>query len=413
MPPTHRAPRNRFLNRIDIEGDISEIENESAVLEEQDQIFSDQDESHNSSSSSENSDASEDPSEAGELLFNPSLSTQRHQMVLNILKEEKVKSVVDLGCNNLKFLSLAKSLPDIQFLAGVDIDKNILEEYKFRAIPPACKWLEERPLDLLVELWEGDVTYWEDFAGEVMKNRTEVVTSIELIEHLSDIDRFTDVVLGVIQPRMWIVTTPNKDYNELFPNWPGSNYTRHWDHKFEWTRREFQDWVKKVLREYPEYKEVEFGGVGFTDGCELSHGPASQSVVFRLVREWTGCTTFEENASDDIYSQWVKFYSYFMPRKVDDRNREEKILSEVMFHANELARVKWLEMMETEPYEAPDSILVKFDEIIQFSSVQHFTKSIEEIKDIVKQDGNINYDEKDNLGIFISDLTPPDDEEID
>ena len=102
-----------------------------------------------------------------------------------------------------------------------------------------------------------------------------------------------------------------------------------------------------------------------------------------------------------------------MPRKVDDRNREEKILSEVMFHANELARVKWLEMMETEPYEAPDSILVKFDEIIQFSSVQHFTKSIEEIKDIVKQDGNINYDEKDNLGIFISDLTPPDDEEID
>ena len=224
MPPTHRAPRNRFLNRIDIEGDISEIENESAVLEEQDQIFSDQDESHNSSSSSENSEASEDPSEAGELLFNPSLSTQRHQMVLNILKEEKVKSVVDLGCNNLKFLSLAKSLPDIQFLAGVDIDKNILEEYKFRAIPPACKWLEERPSDLLVELWEGDVTYWEDFAGEVMKNRTEVVTSIELIEHLSDIDRFTDVVLGVIQPRMWIVTTPNKDYNELFPNWPGKCY---------------------------------------------------------------------------------------------------------------------------------------------------------------------------------------------
>ena len=96
-----------------------------------------------------------------------------------------------------------------------------------------------------------------------------------------------------------------------------------------------------------------------------------------------------------------------MPRRVDERYREEKILSEVMFHANNLARGKWLEMMETEPYEAPDSVLVKFDEIVQFGSVQQYTTSIEEILNIVKQDGNINYDEKENLGIIISDLTPP------
>ena len=229
MPSTHQAPKNRqsFLNRKNSEGDISEIENEIVVLEEQDQSLSDQDhsinESHNSSSSGE-SEASEVPSEAGELLFNPSLSTQRHQMVLNILKEEKVKSVLDLGCNNLKFLSLAKSLPEIQFLAGVDLDKDILEEYKFLVNPPACKWLEERPANFLVELWHGDVTNWADFGGENMTNRAEAVTSIELIEHLHDYESFTQIVLDIIKPRMWIVTTPNKDYNELFPDWPGKCY---------------------------------------------------------------------------------------------------------------------------------------------------------------------------------------------
>ena len=47
---------------------------------------------------------------------------------------------------------------------------------------------------------------------------------MELIEHLylDTVDSFTDTVLGVIKPKLWVVTTPNKDYNELFPDWPGN-----------------------------------------------------------------------------------------------------------------------------------------------------------------------------------------------
>ena len=61
----------------------------------------------------------------------------------------------------------------------------------------------------------------------------------------------------------------------------GADATRHWDHKFEWTRREFRDWVGNVITEYPDYHQVSFDGVGFTEGCQQTHGPASQMVVFR------------------------------------------------------------------------------------------------------------------------------------
>ena len=176
-------------------------------------------------SSKESDPASEPPSEAGEALFSPSLNTQRHQMVLEILSRELVKSVLDTGCNSLKFVSLVKNMTGVNLVIGVDLDKDILEEYKFLATPTASRWLDERPEDFVLEIWHGDVT---DGAGaEVTRGRVEAVTSIELIEHLEPdmVESLTRTVLGVVRPRLWVVTTPNRDYNELFPDWPGNSET--------------------------------------------------------------------------------------------------------------------------------------------------------------------------------------------
>ena len=175
-----------------------------------------------SSECSSEDPASEPPSEAGEALFSPSLNTQRHQMVLEILSRELVKSVLDTGCNSLKFVSLVKNMTGVNLVIGVDIDKDILEEHKFLATPTASRWLDERPEDFVLEIWHGDLT---DGAGaEVTRGRVEAVTSIELIEHLEPdmVDSLTRTVLGVVRPRLWVVTTPNRDYNELFPDWPGN-----------------------------------------------------------------------------------------------------------------------------------------------------------------------------------------------
>ena len=62
----------------------------------------------------------------------------------------------------------------------------------------------------------------------------------------------------------------------------GPDHRRHWDHKFEWTRAEFRDWVEGVVSRHPDYSAAHFSGVGYTEDKRESHGPASQMVIFRF-----------------------------------------------------------------------------------------------------------------------------------
>lgn len=62
------------------------------------------------------------------------------------------------------------------------------------------------------------------------------------IEHL-----YSDVLTAVpftifafIKPKLAVFTTPNVEFNILFPNF--TTQFRHDDHKFEWTRKQFRRW---------------------------------------------------------------------------------------------------------------------------------------------------------------------------
>ena len=76
--------------------------------------------------------------------------------------------------------------------------------------------------------------------------------AIELIEHLTPdvLEKFPQTVFGHMKPKIVIITTPNQEYNVLFEQFEGP--FRHWDHKFEWTRSEFQNWVETcIIDKYP------------------------------------------------------------------------------------------------------------------------------------------------------------------
>lgn len=66
------------------------------------------------------------------------------------------------------------------------------------------------------------------------------------IEHLTpdDVQCFSEVVFGFMNPAAVIISTPNSEFNPLLPGLSGF---RHSDHKFEWTRAEFQSWYKTVI----------------------------------------------------------------------------------------------------------------------------------------------------------------------
>lgn len=102
---------------------------------------------------------------------------------------------------------------------------------------------------------------------------------------------FGDIVLTSFCPRILIVSTPNYEYNVILQ---GSNVSsqeedaddktqsqspkyRNHDHKFEWTRKQFNQWATDLATRH-NYS-VDFSGVGgFAD---VEPGFASQIAVFR------------------------------------------------------------------------------------------------------------------------------------
>ena len=71
---------------------------------------------------------------------------------------------------------------------------------------------------------------------------------VEVVEHLDPprLSAFERVLFEFARPRTVVLTTPEpgvqRDVGDA--RRPGS--FRHPDHRFEWTRREFQDWAKGI-----------------------------------------------------------------------------------------------------------------------------------------------------------------------
>ncbi|RKP34299.1 hypothetical protein BJ085DRAFT_11524, partial [Dimargaris cristalligena] len=117
-----------------------------------------------------------------------------------------------------------------------------------------------RPHPLNIQLFQGSLA---DYNRRFQN--LDCIVSAEVIEHLLPdiLAQVCPMVLGRYRPRRFIVTTPNAEYNVYYPDLqygtPGARF-RHWDHKFEWTRAEFQDWCADAAKQY-RYT-VEYYGVG-------------------------------------------------------------------------------------------------------------------------------------------------------
>jgi hypothetical protein len=72
-----------------------------------------------------------------------------------------------------------------------------------------------------------------------------------------------------------VVTTPNAEYNQLYPGLPSGSF-RHSDHRFEWTRPDFQQWASQQAAAW-NYT-VEHRGVGERDD---RFGTSTQMAIFR------------------------------------------------------------------------------------------------------------------------------------
>ena len=71
-----------------------------------------------------------------------------------------------------------------------------------------------------------------------------------------------------------VLTTPNSEYNVMWETLPAGKL-RHSDHRFEWTRKEFQTWATSMAERFGYV--VRFEPVGPVDD---KVGPPTQMAIF-------------------------------------------------------------------------------------------------------------------------------------
>ncbi|MCA9553844.1 MAG: 3' terminal RNA ribose 2'-O-methyltransferase Hen1 [Myxococcales bacterium] len=195
------------------------------------------------------------------------LDDARRGAVQEILHEVGATRVIDLGCGEGRLMAALLKEARYTLVAGMDVSARALEIAAERL---HLDDMSERKR-ARVQLFQGALTYRD----ERLKG-FDAACLIEVIEHLDPprLEALERVVFGHAAPPAVVVTTPNVEHNVLFEGMPAGRL-RHRDHRFEWTRAEFQAWASQVAARH--HYEVRFGGIG-ADHPE--HGPPTQVAVF-------------------------------------------------------------------------------------------------------------------------------------
>ncbi len=197
------------------------------------------------------------------------LHTFRLNLVADKLKALEAKSILDLGCGEGKLLRRLLADRAFERITGMDVSHRALEHAAGRL---RLDQLSERHR-ARIQLLQGSLLYRDQRLSGF-----DAAALVEVIEHLDPprLAALERVLFEFARPRHIIITTPNREYNVLFPTLPPGKM-RHADHRFEWTRSEFAAWSEAAAARYGY--AVVFEPVGPVDE---QHGAPTQMAVFSL-----------------------------------------------------------------------------------------------------------------------------------
>lgn len=195
------------------------------------------------------------------------LHEQRLNSVIAVLKGSRARRVLDLGCGEGRLLQALLADHAFQEIVGLDVSHRSLERARERLrldrLPPRQA---ER-----ITLIHGSLTYRDKrLAG------FDAAAIVEVIEHLDPprMRALERVLFEYAHPATVVVTTPNAEYNALFASLPAGTF-RHRDHRFEWTRAEFEGWAAGLAERHGYV--VRFQPIGPVDPAR---GAPTQMAIF-------------------------------------------------------------------------------------------------------------------------------------
>lgn len=195
------------------------------------------------------------------------LHQRRLKRVFAEIEASGAETVIDLGCGEGKLIRMLLKSRQFRKITGTDVSYAELTKCKERLY-----WDELAPRQKArLDLFQGSLTYRDKrLAG------FDAAAVVEVIEHLDE-DRlaaFERVVFEFARPKHIFLTTPNGEYNVLFDGLTAGTM-RHADHRFEWTRAEFQNWGDRVAAAHGY--SVRYAPLGDEDPAV---GAPSQMAIF-------------------------------------------------------------------------------------------------------------------------------------
>jgi 3' terminal RNA ribose 2'-O-methyltransferase Hen1 len=196
-----------------------------------------------------------------------SLHEQRIDAVVEVLKASGAKRVLDLGCGEGKLLRPLLAVKQFAEIVGMDVSIRSLEIAHRRLRLDRLPEQRER-----IRLIHGSLTYRDE-----RLQGFDAAAIVEVIEHLDPhrLAAFERVVFEQARPAVVVLTTPNREYNVMWESLAAGEM-RHGDHRFEWTRAEFEEWGTRVAKAHGY--DVSFQSVGAEDE---KFGAPSQMAVFK------------------------------------------------------------------------------------------------------------------------------------
>lgn len=170
------------------------------------------------------------------------LNTQRMETVRNAVLASGASSVIDLGCGECRLTSLLLNEPQIKKVTACDVSVHALEKAAQRLHLDRMQPYRKNKLTLM----QASLTYKDKRFGGY-----DCACVIEVIEHIEPmrIPAFERAVFEFAAPRTVILTTPNREYNANYEHMQ-ENTLRHGDHRFEWSRAEFQAWTAHICEKF-------------------------------------------------------------------------------------------------------------------------------------------------------------------